>query len=177
MLQSPFKTSLYYYIFTLLDIVLIALLAYTKTLLLELTFILISLYFTIYSINSLFSLYKDIAFRIGSYTNISLYYTLTLPLKLPSILIYSNFFIYSINSSFSLYKDIAFKLSFYINISLLYYIYYKRPFQPRLRDYFLEQAPILIYPYLTIYSINSPFSLYKNVASITSSYINISLLL
>ena len=136
--QSPSETSLYYYIPTLLNIVLIALLAYTKTLLLELTSILIYLYFTIYSINSLFSLYKNIAFRIGSYINISLYYTLTLPLELPPILIYPNFFIYSINSSFSLYKDIAFKLSSYTNISLLYYIYYKRPFQLRLRDCFLE---------------------------------------
>ena len=175
--QFPSETSLYYYIPTLLDIALIALLAYTKILLLELTFILIYPYLTIYSINSLFSLYKDVAFRIGSYTNISLHYTLTLPLELPPTLIYPNFFIYSINSSFSLYKDITFRLSSYTNISLLYYIYYKRPFQPRLKDYFLEQAPTLIYLYLTIYSINSPFSLYKNVASITSSYINISLLL
>ena len=136
--QFPFETSLYYYIFTLLDIVLIALSVYTKTLLLELTSILIYPYLTIYSINSLFSLYKDVAFKISSYTNISLYYTLILPLELPLILIYPNFFIYSINSSFSFYKDTAFRLGSYTNISLLYYIYYKRPFQPRLRDCFLE---------------------------------------
>ena len=40
----------------------------------------------------------------------------------------------------------------------------------------LELAPILIYPYFTIYTINAPSSLYKDAASRTSSYTNISLL-